>query len=103
MNASTNKNMQEFNFCESYGISAYEFMLIKDVLMRECVQSGNVHRSFLDNMIKIGKLTQPFKSLSNTGSDITLDKERTKAVFDFLVNNRIILESKKERPSLPPV
>jgi len=66
-------NEREYNLCEQLGISPYDYILVKEVLVRECIKEGVISRDIVNNMIK-------------------LDKDRSNAVFDFLVTNKIIYE-----------
>jgi transcriptional adapter 2-alpha len=71
-------NEKEHNLCESLSITPYDYILIKEVLVRECLKDGLLSKDIVNNIIKI-------------------DKERSTAIFDFLVSNRLICE-KQEKP-----
>jgi len=66
-------NEKEFTLCEQLSITPYDYILIKEVLVRECVKEGLLSRDIVNSIIK-------------------LDKDRSNAIFDFLVTNRIIYE-----------
>eukprot|EP01017_Pseudomicrothorax_dubius_P045764 TRINITY_DN7965_c0_g2_i2.p1 TRINITY_DN7965_c0_g2~~TRINITY_DN7965_c0_g2_i2.p1 ORF type:complete len:141 (+),score=33.46 TRINITY_DN7965_c0_g2_i2:96-518(+) len=70
----------ENKLCETLSLNAYEYLLIKDILVRECVKEGFVHRDFVS-------------------TTFSLDKDRVFAIFDFLVTNKMILERIKPPPN----
>jgi len=41
--------------CDHVGITPHEFLLIKDLLVRECLKEGYLTRDFVDASIKLGK------------------------------------------------
>jgi len=71
-------NEKEHNLCEQLSITPYDYILVKEVLVRECLKEGLISKDVVNNMIK-------------------LDKERSSAIFDFLASNRLICE-KVQKP-----
>eukprot|EP01016_Furgasonia_blochmanni_P016095 TRINITY_DN1912_c0_g2_i11.p2 TRINITY_DN1912_c0_g2~~TRINITY_DN1912_c0_g2_i11.p2 ORF type:complete len:237 (+),score=91.62 TRINITY_DN1912_c0_g2_i11:79-711(+) len=63
----------ESKLCEKLGLTPHEYLLIKDVLVRECVKEGFVTRNFAESVFM-------------------LDKERMMGVFDFLVTSNMVIE-----------
>jgi len=72
--AQTQLNEKELNLCDHVCITPHEFLLIKDLLVRECLKEGFLTRDFVDASIKLD-----FKDKANQ-------------VFDFLVTNKVISE-----------
>jgi len=71
-------NEKEHNLCEQLSITPYDYILVKEVLVRECLKEGLISKDVVNNMIK-------------------LDKDRSSAIFDFLASNRLICE-KVQKP-----
>jgi len=70
------------------GIAPYEFLLIKDLLVRECLKEGFLTKDAATNSVKLGKFL-----LMEKNPNLFIDfKEHTGKIFDFLVTNKIILE-----------
>lgn len=59
-------NEKEQQFCDRLPINPYEYLIIKDMLIRESVRAGVVRKDFAESSLKI-------------------DKHRMHEVFDFLV------------------
>jgi hypothetical protein len=76
--------------CEKLGISPYEYLVIKEILVREAVKENFIRKDFAENTLKLGKKII-FIYLGNNFY-IQLDKERVNGIFDFLVSHNYILE-----------
>ena len=50
-----NNCVKELNLCEQLGIAPYEFLLIKDLLVRECLKEGFLTKDSATNSVKLGK------------------------------------------------
>jgi len=72
--ALTQMNEKELGLCDNLGLAPYEFLLIKDFLVRECLKEGFLTKEMVS---------------SNVKADY---KTHTEQIFDFLVANKIILE-----------
>lgn len=59
--------------CEKIGISPYEYIVIKEVLVREAVKENFIKKEEMGNSLK-------------------LDKDRLTGIFDFLVTHNYIME-----------
>ena len=69
-----NFNEQEGSLCDKLNLSSHEYLIIKDLLIRESVKEGFVTKNFAENQIK-------------------LDKDRISGVFDFLVSRNLIISN----------
>ncbi len=67
----------------------YEFLLIKDFLVRECLKEGFLTKEMVAGNVKAGKIIGKGKRITNFLIDY---KTHTEQIFDFLVANKIILE-----------
>lgn len=63
----------EISLCNELGLNFREYLLIKEILVRESILQGFISRSFLEHTIKI-------------------DKEKSLRVFDFLVEHDLIIQ-----------
>lgn len=66
----------ENKLCEKLGLKPHEYLLIKEILVRESVSQGFISREFV-NQIFDSKRTEKHKILD---------------VFDFLVTHDLVLE-----------
>lgn len=71
----SNINEQEQLLCDKLGITTYDYIIIKEVLIRESVNENFVKRDYAENKLKI-------------------DKDRLTGIFDFLVTHNFIMEKK---------
>ncbi len=46
----------ESKLCEKLGITPHEYLLIKDVLVRECIKEGFITRNFAEETFNLGKI-----------------------------------------------
>jgi hypothetical protein len=51
---------KEYNLCKNLQLSCNDYLLIKDMLIRESIKEGIISKSFLDNSFKIGNLIKLF-------------------------------------------
>lgn len=70
-----NENMlvEEINLCNKYEISYQNYLIIKEFIVRECIQNGFVNRSHIKEAV-------------------TIDGRKVDAVFDCLKKRHVILE-----------
>jgi transcriptional adapter 2-alpha len=64
---------QEYNLVDKLGITPQEYLIVKEVMVRECVKQGFLKRE---------------QALST----LKLDKDRASSVYDFLIQQEQIQE-----------
>lgn len=69
----------EAKLCEGLGLTAYEYLLIKDMLIRECVKEGLLSRDFVTETFKIG--TKPLSSSCHMSDLLHLRKRESLCYF----------------------
>ncbi|EGR31009.1 hypothetical protein IMG5_119510 [Ichthyophthirius multifiliis] len=84
---------KEINLCEQLDISPYEYLVMKEVLVREAVKENFIKKDFAENKLKLGLFQLQYKQLYNIY--FLKDKDRATGIFDFLVANKYILEKKQ--------
>ncbi|KAL4486176.1 hypothetical protein ABPG72_012229 [Tetrahymena utriculariae] len=70
-----NVTEQEIELCDKLNISPYEYLVMKEVLVRQAIQEGFIKIEYAQHKLK-------------------LDKDRVTGIFDFLVAHKYILEKK---------
>lgn len=63
----------EINLCNELGLDYREYLLIKEILVRESILQGYITRGFVEQCVKI-------------------EKDKTLRVFDFLVEHDLIIQ-----------
>lgn len=72
-NSKMSLSQQEVKLCEEMEMSFHDYLLVKEILVRESVAQGFISRNWVENSLKI-------------------DTEKTLGIFDFLVANDLILK-----------